>query len=121
MTMARRTAAVAGIAVFVAACSSSGAGGREVQITQRDDGCTPTEFAAAPGEKLKLVIKNDSSNDPYEVEGIEGTKFEELNVPKGRTRSAGYTVPNSGEIHKLNCYVPGGVSTVLEVRTAGTQ
>lgn len=109
----------AGVFVFAAACSGSGAGGREVQIAQRDDGCEPRTIAAAPGEKLKLVIKNESSHDPYEVEGIEGTKFEELNVPEGRTRSAGYAVPDSGDVHKLKCYVPGGVNTIIEIRTGG--
>lgn len=112
--------AVAGALVLAAACSSSGAGGREVRITQRNEGCTPASIDAKPGEKLNLVIQNDSKHDPFELEGIEGTKFEELNVPEGRSRSAGYTVPDSGDVHKLKCYVPGGVSTILEVRTGGT-
>lgn len=112
--------AVVGALVLGAACSSSGSGGREVRISQRDGGCTPASIDAKPGEKLNLVIQNDSKHDPYEMEGIEGTKFEELNVPEGRSRSAGYTVPDSGEVHKLKCYVPGGVSTILEVRTGGT-
>ncbi len=109
---------------FVVACSGSGAGGREVQITQHDDGCAPASVEVAPGEKLKLVIKNDSTHDPFEVEGTDGAKFEELNVPEGRSRSAGYTVPDSGSVHKLKCYVPGGISTIIELRsgavTSGT-
>jgi uncharacterized cupredoxin-like copper-binding protein len=111
--------AAAGVLVLAVACSGSGAGGREVQITQTDDGCSPGSVSVTPGEKLKLVIKNDSSHDPYEVEGIDGAKFEELNVPLGRTRSAGYTVPDSGGTHKLKCYVPGGTSTIIELTTGG--
>ncbi len=109
--------AVAGILVLGAACSSSGAGGREVRITQADDGCTPASVSVTPGEKLKLVVKNDSSKD-YEIEGIEGTNLEELVIPEGRTRTPGYTVPSGDGVHKIKCYVPGGVSTIIEL-TAG--
>lgn len=97
-----------------AACSSSGAGGREVQIVQRNDGCTPVTISVIPGEKLKLVVNNESNHD-YEIEGIEGAKFEELIVPEGKTRTPGYTVPNDSNTHKLKCYVPDGVSTVIEL------
>ena len=70
------------VAVVVTACSSSGAGGRPVDIAQADDGCTPTVITATPGEKLKLVVHNTSGKD-YEVEGIDGTKLEELVIPCG--------------------------------------
>ncbi len=106
--------AVAGLVALAAACSSSGAGGREVSITQRDDGCTPASVKVTPGEKLKLVVKNESKKD-YELEGIEGTKFEEIVVPEGRTRTPGYTVPSGEGTHKFKCYVPGGVSTIIEL------
>ncbi len=62
------------------------------------------------------MVKNTSSKD-YEVEGIEGTKLEEIVVPAGRTRTPGYTVPGVGA-HKIKCYVPGGVSTIIEVQAA---
>ncbi len=107
--------AATGLLVLAAACASSGKGGREVQITQRDDGCTPTSIQVAPGEKLKLVVKNESGKD-YEIEGVDGTNLEEVIVPKGRTRSPGYTVPSGEGTHKLKCYVPGGVSTIIELR-----
>ncbi len=110
--------AAMGIVVLAAACTSSGAGGREVTITQRDDGCTPVSVGVKPGEKLKLVVKNESSKD-YEIEGIEGTKLEELVVPEGRTRTPGYTVPDGAGVHKLKCYVPGGVATIIELVAGG--
>lgn len=107
--------AVAGILVLGgAACQSSGAGGREVRITQNDDGCTPASVAVTPGEKLKLVVENDSSKD-YEVEGIEGTELEEVVIPEGRTRTPGFTVPSREGVFKIKCYVPGGVSTIIEL------
>ncbi len=111
--------AAAVLVAFAAACTSSGAGGREVNITQTDDGCTPASIPVTPGEKLKLVVKNDSNKD-YEIEGIDGTKLEELVVPQGRTRTPGYTVPGGAGVHKLKCYVPGGASTIIELVAGGT-
>jgi len=111
--------ALALVAGALVACASSGAGGREVIITQRDDGCTPTSIAAKTGEKLKVSARNESGKDPFEVEGIEGTKFEEMVVPKGRTRSAGYTVPADPGTYKLKCYVPGDVTTIIEILATG--
>lgn len=107
--------AAAGVLMFAAACGSSGAGGREVRITQKDDGCTPASIDVTPGEKLKLVVKNDSSKD-YEIEGIDGTELEEVVVPEGRTRTPGYTVPSTEGVYKLKCYVPSGPSTIIELR-----
>jgi uncharacterized cupredoxin-like copper-binding protein len=112
------TGATMGMAALLAACGSSGEGGREVNITQADSGCTPTTIQATPGEKLKLVVKNDSGKD-YEVEGIDGTKLEEVVVPSGRTRTPGYTVPDTAGTYKIKCYVPAGVSTIIEVRAGG--
>jgi uncharacterized cupredoxin-like copper-binding protein len=111
--------AAAGVLVLGAACASSGAGGRKVEITQRDDGCTPKSIAVAAGEKLNLVVKNESASDAYEVEGVDGTKLEEFVVHKGTTRSAGYTVPDGAGTHNVKCYVPAGTSTIIELVAGG--
>jgi hypothetical protein len=104
-----------GVLALSLACGASGEGGREVNITQADDGCTPTTIEATAGEKLNLVVKNETG-DIYEIEGIDGAKLEEVIVPDGRTRSIGYDVPESGGVTKLKCYVPGGTATIIEVR-----
>lgn len=114
MQRACTLAAAVVLIALAAACTSSGAGGREVQITQREDGCTPTSIPVTAGEKLKLVVKNESKKD-YEIEGIDGTSLQEMIVPEGRTRTPGYTVPSGAGIHKIKCYVPAGVSTVIEL------
>jgi uncharacterized cupredoxin-like copper-binding protein len=101
-------------AFIVAACSSSGEGGRVVNLTQTDDGCTPAVITGTPGEKLNLKVENTTGKD-YEVEGIEGTQLEEVVIPEGRTRDVGYTIPSEGGTFKIKCYVPGDVSTILEV------
>jgi plastocyanin len=106
--------AATGVLVFAAACASSGAGGRKIEITQKDGGCTPASVAVTPGEKLNLLLKNESSSDAYEAEGIEGTKVEEVVVHKGKTLSVGYTVPAGAGTHKIKCYVPAGPSTIIE-------
>lgn len=101
-------------ALLLAACAASGAGGRPVAVTQTDDGCTPTVIEAVPGEKLDLRVKNDTGKT-YEIEGIDGTNLEEVLVPEGRERSIGFNDPASGGTYHLKCYVPGGVSTIIEI------
>jgi uncharacterized cupredoxin-like copper-binding protein len=113
-------AAVLGLALLATACTESGAGGREVHITQTADGCTPASIAVTPGEKLQFVVKNDSNDDVYELEGIDGTKLEEFVVPGGKTRKAGYTVPDAATgTYKIKCYVPTGPSTIIELIAGG--
>lgn len=106
------------LAALAVACASSGAGGRPVALAQNDDGCAPATIDAAPGEKLDLQVKNNTDKD-YEVEGIEGTQLEEVVIPAGRDRSVGYSVPGEGGTFKIKCYVPGGTSTIIEVRAGG--
>jgi uncharacterized cupredoxin-like copper-binding protein len=112
-------AAAAALLALASACSSSGAGGREINITQTDQGCSPSSVVVTPGEKLNLKVKNNSSQDVFELEGIEGTKLEEFVVPEGKTRSAGYTVPDGVGTYKVKCYVPGGPSTIIELTAGG--
>ncbi len=111
-------AALGGLTALAAACSSGG-DGREVQISQEDSGCAPASISVKTGEKLNLVVKNNSGKD-YEVEGIEGTALQEVVVPEGRTRNIGYTVPDKAGVYKLKCYVPGDVATIVELRAQGS-
>lgn len=105
--------------VAAVACESSGAGGREVNITQSDEGCSPDRLDVTPGEKLKLVVKNESGSD-FEIEGVEGAKLEEVVVPSGRTREPGFRVPDDESgTYKLKCYVPGGTTTIIELVAGG--
>lgn len=113
-------AAVLGFALLATACAASGAGGRQVNVTQTDSGCTPTTVAVTPGEKLQFVVKNDSNSDVYELEGIDGTKLEEFIVPSGKTRKSGYTVPDAATgTYKVKCYVPTGPSTIIDLVAGG--
>jgi len=110
--------ALLGAVTLAAACSSAGEGGRQVQITQGDQGCTPASVQVTPGEKLQLVVENVTGKT-YEVEGIDGTQLEEVLVPEGRTRTVGYTVPDQAGTYKVKCYSPGDVSTIIELRAGG--
>jgi plastocyanin/uncharacterized cupredoxin-like copper-binding protein len=110
----------AGLLVFAAACASSGAGGRKVEITQSDGGCSPAVVGVTPGEKLNLVVKNASGSDAYEMEGVDGAKLEEVVVHQGKTLSVGYDVPSGTGVHKIKCYVPAGPSTIIELVAGGS-
>jgi len=108
-------AAVAALVTITYACGSSGEGGREVRITQSEDGCTPDSVAATTGEKLNFVVTNESGKEPYEVEGEGGTELEEIIVPEGKTREVGYDVPDEPGTYEIKCYVPGDIETTIEV------
>lgn len=98
------------------ACSAD-EGGREVTITQTDSGCAPERISAARSEKLKFVIQNSSSKDK-EVEGIDGTKFPEMEVPKGSSRTKSWTAPSEAGESKLKCYIPAGPTTIITITTS---
>ncbi len=108
------TACLALLALAIAACSASGEGGREILITQTDDGCTPESVVVKTGEKLKLTGKNESGQT-YELEGTNGTRLEEILIPEGRKRSVGYAVPDEEGTYDVKCYQPGGKSTIIKL------
>ena len=110
------TAFGAALIALSIACGSSGEGGREVRITQGQDECTPKTIEATPGEKLNLVVTNDSDKEPYELEGEGGTNLEEIVVPEGKTREVGFDVPEETGTYELKCYVPGDIETIIEVQ-----
>lgn len=112
--------AVVGLAAILAAACDDGGGGprRTINITQTNDSCTPAAIDLQTGEKVTFEVKNEGSKGK-EVEGIEGTKLEELLVPEGRTRSVDYTAPKDPGTRKIKCYVPGGSSTIIELHVSG--
>lgn len=113
MNRKRILGVIGGLALVGVACASA-SGGREVLITQTDTDCTPSELAAATGEKLSFVIKNEGTKDK-EIEGIDGTKLQELEVPKGKTRTVSWTAPSAATTAKLKCYIPGGATTIISI------
>lgn len=116
-----RTLLVASVLALLAlpatACGSddSGATRRVIAVTQTNDGCTPAAIDVAAGEKVTFEVKNDGSKDT-EMEGIEGTKLEEVLVPSGRTRNIKYDVPKATGVQKVKCYQPGGNSTIIQLQ-----
>lgn len=107
--------AVAGAFILLAACGGGDDTDRRViQIVQTDDSCTPDSIDLAAGEKVKFEVKNEGKKDK-EVEGIEGTKVEEILVPSGKTRTLNYTAPKEAGTAKVKCYVPGGSNTIISL------
>ncbi len=116
--IAPAVALLAVLAAALAACGDSGGERRVIQITQNDDACTPQTIDVKGGEKIRFEIKNEGRKD-HEVEGIEGTKLEELLVPAGRTRNLDYTAPKQEGTQKIKCYIPAGSATIIEVKVSG--
>lgn len=100
------------VSLAVAACGGDTTGGRTVQIVQTDDACTPTTLTVQAGEKITFELINQGTKDK-EFEGIEGTRFEEVKVPAGRTRRGSWTAPKSPGTAKFKCYLPGGPTTIV--------
>jgi uncharacterized cupredoxin-like copper-binding protein len=120
MSRSLAVALTALLTLALVACSSGG-GGREVQIVAHADGCTPASISAQSGEALTLVVKNEAGGD-RELEGVDGTKVEEVLVPDGRTRRIDFTMPSDHTVQKVKCYIPGGPSTIIELSpTAGAR
>jgi plastocyanin len=101
----------------LAACGGDSGDRRAIAITQTDVGCSPDKIDLTTGEKVKFEVKNDGKKD-REVEGIDGTKLEEVLVPSGKTRSVNYTAPGSPGTQKVKCYVPGGNTVLIELNVS---
>ena len=97
------------LASFAAACGGDSGPRRTIKITQTDEGCTPASIDLATGEKVKFEVKNDGRKD-REVEGIDGTKLEEVLVPSGRTRSLDYTAPGAAGTGNIGQFELGEVT-----------
>jgi Cupredoxin-like domain len=106
---------VAGL-ILGLACGASGEGGREVRIRQGQEGCSPRTVEASAGEKLNLLVTNESGKEPYEIEGEGGTKLEEVVVPEGKTREIGFDVPDEPGTYEIKCYIPGDIETIIEIK-----
>lgn len=105
-------------AALAAACGGGSTSRRTINITQADTGCTPTSIALSPGEAVALVVKNDGNKD-HEIEGINGTRVDEVLVPAGRTRTIDYDAPSTAGTHEVKCYIPGGTTTILKLNVEG--
>ncbi|MER3419299.1 MAG: hypothetical protein C4290_01685 [Chloroflexota bacterium] len=109
--------ATAVVSLTLLACGSEATDGRTIRIVQSDDACTPDTITVQAGEKITFELVNQGTKDK-EFEGVEGTKFEEVKVPAGKTRRSGWTAPRSPGTAKFKCYLPGGSTTIItaEVR-----
>ena len=105
-------------AILFAACGGDSSPRRVIQITQADDSCSPASIDLRPGEAVTFSVKNEGKKD-REVEGIEGTKLEEVIVPSGRTREIDYDAPSKAGTGKIKCYVPGGSASIIELKISG--
>lgn len=107
-----------GGAFLFAACGGGGGERRVIPITQTDGSCEPGTISVKAGEKVQFAITNNSGKDK-EIEGIEGTKVDEVLVPSGKTRNVNYTAPGSAGTGKIQCYLPGGDTTIIQLEITG--
>jgi uncharacterized cupredoxin-like copper-binding protein len=107
------------LAAAFAACGGDDSSRRSIDIIQTNDGCTPASIDLQAGEQVTFKVKNDGDK-LREFEGIEGTKIGEVRVPDGSTRNVDYTAPSNEGTAKVKCYIPGGSTTIIELKVSGT-
>lgn len=105
------------VATLATACGDDGGDRRTILITQADDACAPAALEVTADERVTFEVHNESGDD-QEIEGIEGTRLEEVLVPAGRTRNVNWTAPGEEGTALIKCYRPGGQETVIEVTVA---
>jgi hypothetical protein len=96
---------------FLVGCDD-GSDVRTLRIAVGDAGCTPTEFAVDPGQRLRLLVENDSEavftiSDPH-------GGFEDLLIEGGGKEEAFLVASASAGTYVLQCERDGG--DVTEIR-----
>ncbi|HXK34114.1 MAG TPA: hypothetical protein VNM91_08900 [Dehalococcoidia bacterium] len=107
--------------LFLSACDDDAAKGRTVRIVQGEEDCQPGQVAAAPGERIRFVIENESGSE-YEFFGADGADLDPVRVAPGGSRERSYTAPNvEGARVRFDCRMSNdGPSTLVELLvTAG--
>jgi uncharacterized cupredoxin-like copper-binding protein len=108
-------AALAATAVL-AACDDEAAKGRTIRIVQGEEDCQPGQVTAAPGERIRFVLQNESASE-YEFFGADGADLPLVRVAPGGSRERSYTVPKvEGARIKFDCRMRNdGPSTLVEL------
>lgn len=88
---------------LVAGCSASGV--REVKIVATEMQYEPAVIQAKAGEKIMFTIQNAGTAD-HEFES-EQLKFDELEIPVGKSRSVTVTMPDKPGEYMFFCDKPG--------------
>jgi uncharacterized cupredoxin-like copper-binding protein len=101
-----------------AACGGDSGSRRAIDVVQTNDACTPASIDLKAGEQVTFKVKNEGDK-MREFEGIEGTKIGEVRVPDGSTRNVDYTAPSTAGVAKVKCYIPGGSTTIIELKISG--
>ncbi|MCZ2110562.1 MAG: cupredoxin domain-containing protein [Dehalococcoidia bacterium] len=109
---------IAMLVPMLSACGGESGSRRIIQIIQADDGCTPAAIDLKTGEAVTFEVRNDGKKD-REVEGIDGTRLDEVLVPSGRTRKVNYDAPSKAGTAKIKCYIPAGNTTIIELNVTG--
>lgn len=106
---------------LISACDDDAAKGRTVRIVQGEEDCQPGQVLAAPGERIRFVLENESGSE-YEFFGADGADLDLVRVAPGGSRERSYTAPKiEGARVKFDCRMRNdGPSTLVELLvTAG--
>ncbi len=93
------------IAAVVAGCGGGSSSVREVKMITRGMTYEPAVIQAKAGEKIKFTVENvDKEDHEFESEEL---KFDELEIPPGKTRAVEVTMPDKAGEYEFFCDAPG--------------
>lgn len=100
------------VALALTGCSSAVSADREVKITATEMKFEPAVIEAKVGEKIKFAIQNQGTVD-HEFES-ETLKFDELEIPPGKTRTVTVTMPDKPGEYEFFCDAAGHLAAGMK-------
>lgn len=98
--------AAAAVVALAAGCTTAGASpAREIRITATEMKFEPAVIEVKAGERVRFTVEN-KGREEHEFES-EQLKFEELEIPPGKTRSVDVTMPERAGEYEFFCDAPG--------------
>lgn len=101
-------------ALVLVACTGDGSDVRTIRVEATDDGCAPASFDVDPGQRLRLVLANES-DAAYSLTDLEG-RIETLEAGSGEEAERFADLPEGSATYVLRCISEAGPETQIRIR-----
>jgi uncharacterized cupredoxin-like copper-binding protein len=100
-------------ALLIVACTGGGSDVRTLRIEATDSGCEPSSFDVNPGQRVRLVLENESEA-VYELSDPEG-RIESLEAPPGEDTEQFADLPDGTATYILRCTSDSGSDSEIRI------
>lgn len=107
-------AAVAAALLLFGACTGDGSDVRTIRVEATDAGCAPATFDVGPGQRLRLVLANESGA-AYSLTDPEG-RIETMEAVSGKEAERFADLPEGSATYVLRCLSEAGAETEVRIR-----